>query len=495
MDIGARLRAFLQDQISAGRDALVAVPDEESTAGSADATISLPTVEQDAMLSPTAPTGVREADPSLAGRASRASSIISTRTRFSTYTLQDDARSIDINLAGQHFRISRDGSKVTSDGPPPPYPGLREPFGTDPVQFQAPENSSRLPLLPQATLHPQAAPTLTRRRHTVDLRANIVHNANADTASRRHAPIPPRQLSSRDEVDDQAMPSRNPSYTRGADAISVAPLEKQRRTVSQNDVPDLTGPTSTVSPLRRRNGIRLPSIVTDYSSLTSKHHSSPLSADASSTRIIRHHHHHRHHHHPHRHSHSAGPTFPGEESDSREPPSPAYIGRGATGLFPQPSISNPGVPPKPPPKDEPMLEDLPPPAAAAATSGRANVNQNNSPPMFTTNFDSENDISLHYTRTIRFIDRDHRRALHAKDKEITHLRERLNEVDLVYRQQLKAQDLVIDDLKKRLAHLEDTQEAMLEKARNQVEDLWEVRWKEQERHLLEKLRPLEGQKR
>jgi hypothetical protein len=60
------------------------------------------------------------------------------------------------------------------------------------------------------------------------------------------------------------------------------------------------------------------------------------------------------------------------------------------------------------------------------------------PPM-----DTENDISIHYTRLIRSIDRDHRRALHERDQELAAMRERLNEVDQVYRQELRARDFTI----------------------------------------------------
>lgn len=56
------------------------------------------------------------------GRNSRASSIFSTRTPLTVHS--DDARSINIEAAGQTFRISRDGSRVTdTTGAPPPYPG------------------------------------------------------------------------------------------------------------------------------------------------------------------------------------------------------------------------------------------------------------------------------------------------------------------------------------------------------------------------------------
>jgi hypothetical protein len=107
--------------------------------------------------------------------------------------------------------------------------------------------------------------------------------------------------------------------------------------------------------------------------------------------------------------------------------------------------------------------------------------------------DSENDVSNHYTRMIRFIDRDHRRALHARDKEMAELRERLNEKDIVYRQELRARDFLIEDLKKRLEHLEETTETEIERARNQVEDIWESRWKDRDFHLRERMQRMESE--
>jgi hypothetical protein len=107
--------------------------------------------------------------------------------------------------------------------------------------------------------------------------------------------------------------------------------------------------------------------------------------------------------------------------------------------------------------------------------------------------DSENNVSNHYTRMIRFMDRDYRRALHARDKEMAELRERLNEKDIVYRQELRARDFLIEDLKKRLEHLEETTETEIERARNQVEDLWESRWKDRDFHLRERMQRMESE--
>jgi chromosome segregation ATPase len=94
---------------------------------------------------------------------------------------------------------------------------------------------------------------------------------------------------------------------------------------------------------------------------------------------------------------------------------------------------------------------------------------------------------------LRFIDKQHRRVLHARDKEMEKLRERLAEVDTVYRQQLKERDFKIEDLKKRLDHKRDSLEAKLEKARNEVEDVWERRWKDRDFHLRERMSRIESQ--
>ena len=105
--------------------------------------------------------------------------------------------------------------------------------------------------------------------------------------------------------------------------------------------------------------------------------------------------------------------------------------------------------------------------------------------------DDENDISLHYARMMRTLDAAHRQAVHLKDKQISELREKLNEKDIVLRQQLRAKDFIIDDLKIRLCAREESVETLLEKARNQVEDLWESRWKHRDFHLRERMRRME----
>ena len=175
---------------------------------------------------------------------------------------------------------------------------------------------------------------------------------------------------------------------------------------------------------------------------------------------------------------SAGAVLESDVEIER-PASPHFIGRNAHALFPRSERS----------AHEGFIHNLsesstrPVPAFAPFDTEA----ERNTPPAM----DSENDISLHYARQMRSLDRDHRKALHLKDKELEKLRERLNEVDTVYRQELRARDFIIEDLKKRLEHLEEVQESQIEKARNQVEDTWESRWKDRDFHLRERMRRIE----
>ena len=207
---------------------------------------------------------------------------------------------------------------------------------------------------------------------------------------------------------------------------------------------------------------------------------------------------------------SAGAALPGSQ-DPSSPKSPVYYGKAATGTFP--TRSQLGQPAdnllwaktvilrfwrnyrQGGSRDAHEMQD---PSAVKATLFPAELSAT---PIITTDdsheihppqaMDSENDISNHYTRMIRFIDRDHRRALHARDKDMADLREKLHEKDIVYRQELKARDFMIEDLKKRLNHLEETMEAKLERARYEVEDTWEKRWRDRDYHLMERMRRME----
>ena len=256
--------------------------------------------------------------------------------------------------------------------------------------------------------------------------------------------------------------SRTPSYTPGKEVLNV----DKRRSVSYSQGPEPRSEVPDVNArLRRRNGVRLPKIFTglhtskDPSSTTSLTPASALSSGSPVSQRTR----------------SAGPTFASDEA----PRSPSYIGRGATGLFPKESITT-----------KPMEAAKPADAPTLLLHSPAQIEEEyaetHPPPM-----DSENDVSIHYTRLIRTIDRDHRKALHERDKELSQMRERLHEVDQVYRQELKARDFIIDDLKKRLQNHEELMQGKLERARNEVEDLWEARWKDRDRHLVDRMKRIE----
>ncbi|KAJ9657867.1 hypothetical protein H2198_004063 [Neophaeococcomyces mojaviensis] len=75
----------------------------------------------DVPLNSSIPQWQRDLAASRAGRHSRASSVMSTRTRLTVQS--DDARSVEFEAGGHSFRISRDGSRVTDVTAPPPYPG------------------------------------------------------------------------------------------------------------------------------------------------------------------------------------------------------------------------------------------------------------------------------------------------------------------------------------------------------------------------------------
>jgi len=181
---------------------------------------------------------------------------------------------------------------------------------------------------------------------------------------------------------------------------------------------------------------------------------------------------------------SAGPVL-SRLPDEREPRSPDYIGHNARGVFPSTGRSNAAR----------MSTVLNRPFEIAVNNEpRADlldIEENSSDPRTPMSINTENDISMHYASMMRKLDYEHRKALHLKDKELAEMRVQLHEKDTVLRQQLRAKDFLIDDLKQRLSSLEENIEGMLEKARNQVEDLWECRWKDRDFHLRERMRRIE----
>lgn len=438
---------------------------------------------QDTTLVQSVPPWVREMNNSRATRHSRASSIVSTRTKFSTTTCQEDARSIDINVGGQYFRISRDGSRVTADAPPP-YTGpgetvrFREGETSEVSSFDSRHGSDAQGSDGEDSEAEDGAVTPRSSFAVLDADAGVRANILDPTEFNMPSPVGQEQLTHRSssatlvgsQRTDDFGNGRRSSYEAGVDIISgPRPNDRRTRTASQGAAPTLTRDgMPRASPLRRANGIRLPSLITSTDSSAtgdrprrSQQGSTPPPARPLQVR-------------------SAGAilsNMPG----NREPKSPDYIGRNARGVFPFPiraattqntSISldpNSSLPETRSLEDHEVSEENPTPLA----------------------MDDENDISLHYARMMRKLDYGHRKALHLRDKELAELREKLHEKDTVLRQQLRAKDFIIDDLKQRLGNLEENVETMLEKARHQVEDLWESRWKDRDFHLRERMRRIE----
>jgi hypothetical protein len=476
------------------------------------------------------PPWAREVAASLVTRPSRASSLVSTRTKFSTTTFQEDAKSIDLSISGRHFRISRDGSKVTSINhgeslPPYPFNSVHESLehdriyhryaSSDPgstsdfrnariedgVESQAPvpyhsslafltaymrpancgpdEADDSLAVLPSGTLEhsegsdqgfnghvsglgdpPDKTTTLTSMAVRIQ-RAwrNYVQYRSPSSKLGESTNFPIRTADhSRTVAQDPFIKEvfRQQNHTSPPlpqiDAIPVSvPAPKKSVSFLDKDlpIPDEAASVAVGSQflpsITRRSG---PRDLDRRSLATPSRSQSVVLPMVGSTKVRST-------------NQRYKPVFP--EADGRESAEQLSLRKCFTG------------------EDSRRFQDTDEPGLSPAASH---------PPKA---MDSENDVSNHYTRMIRFIDRDHRRALHARDKEMAELRERLNEKDIVYRQELRARDFLIEDLKKRLEHMEETTETEIERARNQVEDTWESRWKDRDFHLRERMQRMESE--
>lgn len=382
-------------------------------------------------------------------RQSRASSIVSTMTRFTT-TSVDDARSIDIHVGGQNFRISRDAAKITSEAPPPyaaadgrPIPPILENTRPRTAPVHTPTSDTSPEGHNGSTMRPRQATMLAANildPSEVDIPSPV---GNEDTTP-PSTPRTPRTATRRPRSDVNAI-YEFPSYSYGA----------------SDGAPGTLSRSMTVKPYKypgsRKPDLPLLSTTTNALEMQGmKPRSSQFKAWQTTS------------------ADDLSLSHP-----EHEPSSPDYIGRNAEAMFP-------------------------PLAATRVPSGQYRVRTDSGysgeedtakdgESSETSSMDGENYISMHYAKMLRFVDKQHRRVLHARDKEMEKLRERLAEVDTVYRQQLKERDFKIEDLKRRLGHVEDSLEAKLEKARNEVEDLWERRWKDRDFHLRERMSRMESQ--
>ncbi|OAP55804.1 hypothetical protein AYL99_09956 [Fonsecaea erecta] len=430
------------------------------------------------------PSWARELNNARANRHSRASSIVSTQSKFTTTTLQEDARSIDINVAGQYFRISRDGSRITADAPPP-YTGP-----DDTLHFHGDRTSdvvsldSRLEVdsqdideddLEDGAVTPRS--TFTAIDHDATVRANILDPTELELPS----PLAHDQLYRRsssatvitsERTTGSASGLNRSRYSEDDSEIPPGPRpdHRGRRVASEDLTFDRVDEISQSLPLRRLHQGRLPRLITSRgmsrASHRHQHHRQRFNASRGRGRSLQ--------------IQSAGAILDDLRID-HEPRSPDYIGRHARGRFPVPTNSATT-------QDTSALRNGESLARAANPLDMSETPEESNTPL---PMDDENDISLHYARMMRKLDSTHRKALLFKDRQIAELREKLNEKDIVLRQQLRAKDFIIDDLKKRLSNLEENVEVMLEKARHQVEDLWESRWKDRDFHLRERMRRIE----
>ncbi|RMZ88491.1 hypothetical protein DV736_g4280, partial [Chaetothyriales sp. CBS 134916] len=367
-------------------------------------------------------------------------------------------QSIDIHVGGQYFRISRDGSKITEDLPPPytgsPPPSSLRLSSPDPLlsrsssvsMFQGGRSRSSSVWDAHEDNDGEAGENLTAVHESpAMMQANILDPAEVDMPSPVDASFTTGGGLNSDVSSSEEKPEQNPSYRACPDRVFVPAAARRQRQGSEDTTPPRLEPhaSNPASPLRRRNRVRLPSLVTDsldgrMTCLSSRGGRIQARRASTSPLAVR----------------SAGPVLM-NTSDIAIPDSPTFIGRDASALFPR----------------------IPMSTQEAGTSSESHGvdlepgDDETCPPAM----ESENDISLHYAHLMRRLDREHRKALHEKDKELEQLRVRLNEVDTVYRQELRARDFMIDDLKKRLDHLQETQEQRMEKARHEIEDLWESR--------------------
>jgi hypothetical protein len=441
-------------------------------------------------------------------RPSRASSLISTRTRFSTTTFQDDAKSIDLSISGQHFRISRDGSKVTSVNrgeslPPYPFSPIQDPADEDHLSYShvsvspygevdltipAIEDSveSHDPSPSESNVemstayfdHAQPGPSKTGFALPALPTDTPAHAASSDHGVSSGTGVMSDTTNTLNNMAVKIqrawrnyMQYRNPSPEAGEPTNSLAGTTKPLQMGSQDESTESTktipGQRAPVSPqLGRSNALSVPvpkkvvSFLDKDLPIPDVDHESPgtTSSRSQHSRLTR----------------IGSSRLPSANKVSSKSSFPRADGPWE--MTGQLSLRDwyTGENTKP-------FRDMDSPSETTAVVH---------PPE---DMDSENNVSNHYTRMIRFIDRDHRRALHTRDKEMAELRERLNEKDIVYRQELRARDFLIEDLKKRLEHLEETTETEIERARNQVEDLWESRWKDRDFHLRERMQRMESE--
>lgn len=429
------------------------------------------------------PSWAREIAISTQSRPSRASSIISTHTKTSISTL-DAPQSIDVILGRESFRIAREGSliNITRDEiPAPPYDAPFVPAasitwersGAPAVAYQTPriaDNQAE----PPAPAYDSVCNSDIFNGRGLDRSVPPSHGEPDHTPSALIVYEGQETDSAPPSSDDVAGVSRSPSYNPGKENLSV----NWRRT-SSSSMPTGESPQSPKARLRRRNGVRL-KLETRTSGEALGQDASPISPGSgvsSSTRTG--------------YTHSAG-TTPDRGDDISGISLPLLTGKEAAELLPSMAPRSAEgsacdrqlhqtniIALDPPYIDQGFVETVPPPS-----------------------MDTEDEIKVHYNRLLRTIDRNYRKELHARDEDMSKLRERINEIDQVYRMELRARDQEMEDrlqarekdlneMHERVRTLEQQDLVATDRARHEVEDMWEVRWKDRDRHLMERMRKIE----
>jgi hypothetical protein len=485
---------------------------------------------------PEPPPWAGEVAASLATRPSRASSLVSTRTKFSITTFQEDAKSIDLSISGQHFRISRDGSKVTSinNGESlPPYPfspvqeslqnaqfyhrhAISDPGSATELRNKPVEEAAENPVpLPAQSNSASSTPYVDPARHNpseADVSFSVLPPGTPELSEVSEQPVNNR-LSGLDGLPERAntltsmavriqrawrnyVQYRNPSPKPDDPSSSPKRTTDQSRTVAPTGLSSFTTATfrqpGQTSPKVRWSDTAPVSVPVPNRSVSFRDKALPIPDEVANFLV------------PESDLHFVPGTTRRLEARGVErgslvpmPSRPQILGGATVGSTKIRSTNQRLKPIFPEVEGGDNTEQLSLREWFIGEDSkrfRETDSPSESPVVnhLPEAMDSENDVSNHYTRMIRFIDRDHRRALHARDKEMAELRERLNEKDIVYRQELRARDFLIEDLKKRLDHMEETTETEIERARNQVEDLWESRWKDRDFHLRERMQRMES---
>ncbi|KAI4130924.1 MAG: hypothetical protein LQ347_003196 [Umbilicaria vellea] len=101
----------------------------------------------------------------------------------------------------------------------------------------------------------------------------------------------------------------------------------------------------------------------------------------------------------------------------------------------------------------------------------ARVSEDNSP----LTADTDNALFAHYREIVSAVDQNYQQQL-------ADMRQRINDIDQAYRKELRARDREVEKVREEVATREDRmleqQQVRVDKARNQVEDIWETRWKD-----------------